>query len=248
VWDLKEKRVSSYFGNIFGLISCFDPYKSLYLYEPVGSLSGPYYDEHLLIPTVCTVSPDIRRYKAFAKNGAVKLYMPTWTLPELLAVGNFVADRHPEEMKLTEGDIKERYSHFGVILRHVFSSDADTIHNEQKRAIEVLDPKKFFLDELDRGRQQEVSHYVAQYEVKCDGDKAFRDVHIDLVSDHVREAAQNEFFKLDLNQKIRLLCKNDESPSFMASVWQAVYEEVILQQLVQGVCWEKRNSKGICFF
>lgn len=40
--------------------------------------------------------------------------MPTRTLPELQAVGKFVADRSPEQMPLTEDDISERFHNLAV--------------------------------------------------------------------------------------------------------------------------------------
>ena len=83
VWDLKQGQVINYEGISRSLLSCFDPEKSLYLYEPGESRKEPYFSG-LQIPTMCSVSPDRERYKEFEKNRAVKLYMPPWTLPELL--------------------------------------------------------------------------------------------------------------------------------------------------------------------
>jgi hypothetical protein len=95
LWDIKNGNVMDSVADP-RLLSCFDPNKSVYLYEPEGSLKGPHYAE-LSIPTMCSVSPDVRRYKEFSKNGAVKFYIPTWTLPELQAVRKFIADRSPKK-------------------------------------------------------------------------------------------------------------------------------------------------------
>jgi hypothetical protein len=120
----------------------------------------------------------------------------------------------------------------------VFSQDVDSIRGDQRRAIEDLDPRKFFIDQIDRGRK-EVSHFVAQYQVSIEGEKCFREAHLDFVSEQVRLAAQEQFGMLELNQKIRFLRKNDEIPTFMASACRSIYEEVIAANLVQGVSWEK---------
>jgi hypothetical protein len=239
VWDLKQKSVLLYYGNNEGLISCFDPRKSLYLYEPGGSLNSPHY-VGLSIPTVCSVSPDIRRYKEFGKNGGVKLYMPTWTLSELLAVRRFVADRDPEQMKLTESDIEQRFSEFGGIFRHVFSDDVATIRNQQDEAVALLDPRNFLIDNIDRGH---LSHLIAQFNVRTDGPRAFREAHIDLVSAEIQEKIEKRFSLLELQDKISMLKKNDEIPTFMATQARLSYEDVISCRLVQGVIWKRKKPR-----
>jgi hypothetical protein len=80
VWDIREGHVLFYDGISHGLLSCFDPNKSVYLYELGRSLEEPFFEE-LSIPTMCSVSPNEIRYKEFHKNEAVKIYMPKWTLP-----------------------------------------------------------------------------------------------------------------------------------------------------------------------
>ena len=239
VWDIKNGQGMTYDGSSLGLLKCFDPKKSLYLYEPGKSIEEPYF-EGLKIPTLCSVSPDSRRYKEFQKNGGVKLYMPIWTLPELQAVRKFIADRNPEMMPLTEEDISGRFHDFGGIIRHVFSPDIDEVSKQQQRAIEDLDPKKVFLDDIDRGSKG-VSHLVAQYNVTTEGPKAFRKANIDFVSVKVREAVEAQFLHLDFNDKIRMLMKNDVNPAFMASICPMHFEDVIAQRLIQGVEWERRN-------
>ena len=87
VWDLNRGEVLEYEGSSLGLLQCFDPRKSFYLYEPGRSFEEPHQDE-LSIPNISSASPDNRRFEVFCKNGAKKIYMPTWTLPELQAVAN----------------------------------------------------------------------------------------------------------------------------------------------------------------
>ena len=234
VWDLKEGQVIKYEGTSSLLISCFDPEKSLYLYEPGESRKGPYFSG-LEIPTMCSVSPDKERYKEFEKNRAVKLYVPPWTLPELLAVGEFVLRRSPNQMPLTAKEISERFHKFGGIFRHVFAPNIGKIEEEQRRAIQDLDPKDFF-----RGRKG-VSHCVAQYVVITEGPDAYENASIDFLCDYVREAAEGSFTKLALSDKILMLRENDRCPTLMASKCELTYEEVVLQRLRQGVDWQKKN-------
>ena len=141
---------------------------------------------------MCSVSPDAKRYKEFQKNGAVKLFMPPWTLPELQAVGEFVRKRNPNQMPLTPKDISERFHAVGGIFRHVFDPHFKIVLVAQSEAISELDPKKFKLNKLDRDLPQ-VSHYVAQYIVTTEGDNAYQEANLDLVSDGVREAVAAQF-------------------------------------------------------
>jgi hypothetical protein len=164
--------------------------------------------------------------------------MPTWTLPELQAVRNFVADRNPEQMPLTQDDIAERFHDFGGIYRHIFSPDIELVRKQQEEAIISLDPRKFLLDEIDRAQ---VSHYIAQYQVTTEGVRAFRDAHIDFISVKVQNQIKSRFSKLDLEDKIMLLKKNDEMPTYMPVQACHTYEEVTEVRLLQGVHWQKKN-------
>ena len=236
VWDIKQELVLYCVNsNSYGVLSCFDPKKSIYLYEPEGSVHGPHYGPW--IPTVCTSPPEASTFKEFVKNGAVEIYMPTWTLPELQAVRTFIADRSPERMSLTEDDIAERYHAFGGIFRHVFAPNPDFIKEEQKRGIDEL-----FLGDIEQGRQDGSDHvYVAQYSVETQGSRSFEDAEIDFVSDGVREAVEARISALDLEDKIHLLRQNDYHGIFMLFLSQYIYEDVIALRLLQGVNWQRKK-------
>ena len=135
VWDIKQGEVSDCLGSIPLLLRCFDPKKSIYLYEPGGSRSEPYFSG-LLIPTVCTVSPDDTRYKKFLKSGAVKLNMPTWTLPELQAVRAFTAARSPDQMPFNQDEISERFRKFGGSFRRVYPQNLNSRNKEEMLFLE----------------------------------------------------------------------------------------------------------------
>ena len=66
--------------------------------EPGASKIEPYPTN---IPTLITTPPDTIRYKYFARNGAVEYYMPTYTLEELLSIGEYLRseNRVPEETR-----------------------------------------------------------------------------------------------------------------------------------------------------
>ena len=135
VWDIKQGQVKACLGSIPLLLRCFDPKKSIYLYEQEASLNEPHFGG-LRIPTVCTPPHDTSIYKEFLNNGAVKLEMPTWTLPELQAVRTFIADRTPERMPLTESDIAERFQEVGGSFRDVFSRNF--ISKRKKTALRLF--------------------------------------------------------------------------------------------------------------
>ena len=241
VWDLKQGRVMVYKGISPLLLSCFDPKKSFYLYEPGDSLKGPQY-VGLKIPTMCSVSPDERRYKEFEKNGAVKVYMPTWTLDELQAVRDYIHNRSPDAMPLNNSAIAERFNAVGGIFRHVFAPNFNAVLKKQEEAIKQLDPKKFSLNKLDR-QLKEVSHHVAQYRVTTEGDDAFLDANIDIVSEAVRNATVARFRELKLDEKIDTLISNDHRPKYMSAMCPLYYEDVVAGQLYEtgGIEWERRN-------
>ncbi len=242
LWDLKKGQVMDCVDSTFRFLSCFDPRKTFYLYEPGKSKTEPHF-EGLQIPTMCSVSPDERRYHEFQKDGAEMLYMPTWTLPELEAVGKFVLNRSPEQMPLRLADIRGRFNKFGGIFRHVFAPETSTTENSQKRAIQKLDPKAFLIDSVNEDKR-EVSHFVAQYRVVTEGKNAFKEAHLDFVSEEVREEVESRFSELDLNEKVCLLRQSDQSPLFLRSMDRgiyAIYEDVIAERLCQGVRWEKKK-------
>ena len=169
--------------------------------------------------------------------------MPLWTLPELLAVGEFVRKRSPNQLPLSPEDISQRYYEFGGIFRHVFASDMISIRRKQEVAVQSLDPRLFLLDEIDQERR-EVSHFIAQYQVDTEGPVAYRDAHLDFTSNSIRTRVESRFMAMDLDHKVRLLIKSDESPSFLRSLGPRIYEiyeEVVAVRLRQGVTWQKKN-------
>jgi len=236
IWDLQKGTV---FGHLASpdLLGCFDPTQCLYLFEPEGTLETPFFGG-LLIPTVCTVSPDVRRYKEFRKNGGVEVYMPIWTLPELQAVRDFLAERNTKGLP-TKKEIDSRFREFGGIFRHVFTHDLKSLREQQRAAILALDPSKLLWNSIDR---QDISHHIAQYRIPTTGANAFREWNIDFISDEAMKKVKAQLKKLSLDEKRRLLMKNDENSMFMEKQSAVWFEELIAESLISlsGVSWRRR--------
>lgn len=74
-------------------------------------------------PIVTTVSPDISRYKEFAKNGGLKMYMPLFNKEEFVAIGKDMRKQPDFTEKLVdlydEKQIIDRFDEYNGIIRHV---------------------------------------------------------------------------------------------------------------------------------
>jgi hypothetical protein len=70
--------------------------------------------------------------------------------------------------------------------------------------------------------------------------------HIDIVNKEVQKQIRNRFSKLDLEDKILLLRKNDEFPTYMVQA-RSTYEEVIANRLLQEVEWQRKNLNDSTF-
>ena len=262
VWDIQRGQVLVYRrGHVsHNLLRCFDPKKSLYIYEPADYLEQPFFE---CLPSMCSVPNDVWRYQDLSRNGgARRLYMPTWTHSELQAVRNFVANRSPGQMPLSQEDISERFYKFGGIFRHIFAADVSVIEKEQKFAIQNLDPRHFKFNEIDNegvpfdGGKRGVSHYVAQYIVNTEGRVPFEDPYIDIVSEGVSEGVRGIFLKehkiqggfmwpiLQVGDMIWLLQENDRYPDYLRSMWRDLIdlcEYIVAMDLGDGITWQRKT-------
>jgi len=252
IFDIENRKAEALDDSLGRVLECFDPKTSLYLMEPGMSKIEPHY-EGLSLQTLSTVSPNISRYKEFCKNGAVKFYMPSYTLEELLAIGNFMLDRDSSLKKDTELRnlytphlIKERFVEFGGIMRHVLPNTMDKLkqaRKDMKQAISDCDARAL----LRSGNPEstDVSHFVMQYDVEKEGEGRFTDFGLNFTSEKIRLQLQEKVLEQHINDKIIALIKNDEMPSFMSSaLLSKVFEDVIWHQLVSagGVQWHKRTA------
>ena len=135
--NFKELKVSIDRG--FDEMEVCDPTSSLFLFEPgrTETLEVPF--EGLDLPILATVSPNPARYKEFVKNGAARLFMPTFELAELLALGQRMLQTVTDPIDLafmteqyTSEEIERRFCAFGGIMRHVLPVSAARLKRAYK--------------------------------------------------------------------------------------------------------------------
>ena len=107
--------------------------KALYLMEPALTDLEPVVSR---ISTIITVSPDVKHFKEFQKCvSAVKLYMPIWTLDELLTVGEDIhahsVHAHIKQL-FTRNEIAKRFKRFGGTFRHVLPSEEGLLMDNER--------------------------------------------------------------------------------------------------------------------
>ena len=119
-------------------------------------------------------SPDTSRYKEFAKRGAVKFYMPCWTLDELEAVGADISKTCTADTKklMTREAIEERFNIFGGIFRCVIPASPIAIEQaENNLTLQIDRCSKIdaFLPstsiEKNKDDDKNISHFIMQYGV-----------------------------------------------------------------------------------
>ena len=113
-------------------IKLFNPSKVQYLYEPGRLVREPHETE---VPTFGSFSPKEARYKEFVKNSRAKmLFMPLYTLSELLAIGKYIRNISSSYSDLfSEDRIIERYEKYGGIIRHVLPEDEGELKTIETR-------------------------------------------------------------------------------------------------------------------
>ena len=228
------------------ILECFDPETSLYLYEPGSSKKEPY-QGGLSILTFSTVSPDTSRFKEFCKTGGIPYYMPVWSLQDLLSAGLYLRDsgRVPEDMIefYSEQNIQERYEEFGGIFRHVLPPLMQSLNRtylEKKKAI----AKAVGYDILNIGdiENDEVSHYILQYDVQTSGNRPFAFKGAQFASPRTAEQLQSKILSVSIRTKITTLMKNDET-GYCNDVCPQIYESVVGQILTmpQNIIFERKS-------
>jgi hypothetical protein len=148
-------------------------------------------------------------YKEFCKNGGVKLYMPVFTLPELLSIGKYLLDDRcvPEELtkEYSPKQIERRFHQFGGILRHVLPLSVSYLTRcllDQSEAISKCDAHALLMS--GNIEDTDVSDFIMQYIVKTDGKFPFEEYGLDFVN----KQSQHRF-KISL---ARLPCRPEGWP------------------------------------
>ena len=159
------------------LVSYLDPETSVYLFEPGNSLIEPEYDLNDDIRLFSTCSPNEVRYKEFCKNGAMKFYMPCWTLKELKLVGSHIAENFKVKDFMGPQAIEKRYKRFGGIIRYVIPKSEGFLNTvkakqdsvfKRTKTIDVFAP--YANIEKSDDQKDNISHFILTYDVEY-GDK-----------------------------------------------------------------------------
>ena len=246
IFDIANRQAERVNGCPGTLLDCFDPETSLYLMEPGKTMEEPFI-ESLRIPTLATVSPNPARYKEFCKNGGVAMYMPVFTLLELLAIGKYLLENeHVPELlqpEYSSEQITKRFHQFGGIFRHVLPVSLaflDMCRRSQSKAISKCNAHALLVS--GNIEDADVSQFIMQYDVERDGKSPFRKYRLNFVNESVASQVQDKLNKGSLDDRRSALIRNDET-GFMADACAKIYESVIADQLTSssGVRWRKRE-------
>ena len=246
IYDLVNLVAERIYGLNHVLLKCFDPEKTIYMYEPGISYSEPFIIRHI-IPTLVTASPDTRRYKEFLKNGGSRIYMPIYTLDELLTIGKHMRESSnvPEDVSYEEEAIKKRFAQYNGIIR---SCIPISVHAEKETlncyedAIKSADVTKTLLyDTLEDPR---ISPFLAQYIVTKDGDNAFKNKCLDIASQITRNKLETKLTATQHADKVEVLMRNDANPKYMENACPIVYEGLIITACTSdaGLGWHRRKA------
>ena len=193
VYDI-ENRAAYLLPQASGsLLDCFNPSVTLYFYEPDLETKEPFLSG---LPTLATVSPNVKRYHQFRKKVVVSLYMPTYTLDELQSAGKYLLlnGKVPKPMipLYNEIEIADRYHEFGGIIRHVLASQISAFNDIRKlatKAINNCDAGKILSIDADVG-DEGVSHFIMQMNITRSGPERFMEYTTEFVGEKSRRALE----------------------------------------------------------
>ena len=194
------------------LLRQLDQRATLYLYEPGSRLSGPFHDTYSG-QIIATCSPDERRYKEFQKNGAIKFYMPCWTLDELQAVGAYIDSKCHEKLEVDFSPmaVSDRFKRFGGIFRYVLPHSKLGLLQAERNQLAVLTDTslsdayaRYTSIEKTDDRKTNISHFVLQYNVQYGhqhGKEEFTSFTMQVASAYVKD--NFIFNKMNDNQMVQ---------------------------------------------
>ena len=175
------------------------------------------------------------------------MYMPVFTLPELLAIGKYLLENeHVPELlqpEYSSEQITKRFHQFGGIFRHVLPVSLkylDMCRSSQSKAISKCNAHALLVS--GDVEDADVSHFIMQYDVERDGGSPFCNYRLNFVNESVASQVQDKLNKASLDDRRSALIRNDET-GFMADASAKIYESVIADQLTSasGVQWRKRE-------
>ena len=229
------------------VLNLFDGKETLYLFEPDQEKREPYYLHG--IPTLATCSPDDSRYKEFIKNGGVKLYMPCLTQNELLSIGKYLVKvgELTTEMKELYSDekITERFKEYGGIYRNVLPNNIYHVRQlKLQKSAAISDLTKETLYKLLSSANIEdpyISHLLAQFDVKKEGEYEFESYTMQFVSENIPLELKKKLQDLSTYELRHLLRRSDETGYLEASA-REMYESYIVKCHLQGFDASTRSN------
>lgn len=167
------------------------------------------------------------------KGGADQVYMPTYSVEELITISNFIegSGAVPKGVSYAEEHVRERYARYGEIFRHVLPAGMEAVRSaarDQKKALQAADAGVLRSGDIE---QPDVSHFLVQYQVQQEGEDKFRAYSIDVVNEYIRERLQDKLNSRSIEERRLALIRNDET-GFMEIECEWLYESVLADSLV----------------
>ena len=240
---------SDFVPSIFFL---FKPECTLYLYEPRGLLQEPVGSR---FKTIATCSPNRRHYKEFCKNGAIKFYMPCWTLNEIKAVGAHVASNRADMKDFySPEEIEKRFEQFGGIIRYVLPPNQKALNAAKREQQARLHSTKRFhfavgqdIEKTD-DMKENISHHILQYNVKYHGPEgSFTSFSLVSSSKFVTEYMKNQVLSVnELDEAVRRLQLMLIGAEYNENLFEAVVSSCISQgklncEVYENESWVKHD-------
>ena len=254
---MKEKKAFTTADFAMKYMDLFHPEKVWWLIEPGNTISPvPKSDT---IPIFATVSPDPIRYKEFAKTAAKKLFMKTYTLNELLAIGRHMRP-HISPVKLqalyTDAEIEKRFEQYGGIIRRVLPADLyDSTEFKRQLETAVSDSgtgnaniSSLIHSQWHSDKLSTLGSYLVQWEpiVKyriSDLDEPtnedeiddinFADYRCKFASPHIYELLVNHFGQMSYGELKSFLKKCSKNKNENGFSWSSGFETYVLKSFVR---------------
>lgn len=249
VYFIKEK-LCFVSPSKYETLEYFDPRTTIYLYEPLDSLEGPFYADQTL-QILATMSLNPVRYHEFCKNNGLKLFMPLYKKVELLAIADYIRNRPVVTAELqnflSEESVIQRFNEFGGIIRHVLFSTTEILKEVRLTVEEAIkDCNAYTLLNSSNIENSSVSHFLMQYDVQRRGPGAFKGRKVVFTSEDMERRLQSKVSLIDLSSMRQLLLTVDAKQSTLATDASAriYFQSLVYMSLVSpsGVKWQSRSN------
>jgi hypothetical protein len=154
----------------------FTTAKMTILWEPSAKKTEVEY-LGIMAQIIATLSPDIARYKEFAKNGAKPLYLPCPSDVQLRLMGKIIRDANIGNV--SDETIQKRIQMYGPFTRLILSPDESILlnykynRNNEMGALGKYNLGKLLANIVDISREDgtQFSHRIVRYMVNRNNDK-----------------------------------------------------------------------------